>query len=369
MDYLSDLFLLWARTGIYWDETPYHCSVCGETHKPRPGIVCRALMDKRLADHRAAMAQLINEFGMQNEQMVFCGMGYWKKAVPPKIVISVDAGSPENSISKLRRVKAFLDEMNAARKRRKRLTKKCATHERRKRLAMRKEKRLDAKLRKKAMRHPYWRGLPGKAKEALARNKYAHGSQQWAEYMICSLAIGSDETKAMHWFSSDIDDPSNLWCWECARKRLIAIRRESPVKLIRWLGWEGWNEAFFQTLSDEELCGGTSLIDGGWGTEEDGPRHCDGCGCRLDHSLTDYGVDQEIEYLEFHTPLDLRWANHWASAVDVKISISDDDLCWHRLIKIVLAALNKRHGKPTRLCSNARLKMRRDQYRTTGERS
>lgn len=351
MDYLSDLFSLWASTGIYWDETPSHCSVCGKTHKPRPGIVCRAVMDKRLADHRAVLAQLIKEFGMQDKA---------------KIVIGVDAGSPENSISKLRGVKAFLDEMKAARKREKKHAKKCIAWERRKRLAMRQGKRQDAKRRKQAMRHRYWRGLPGKAKEALASNKYAHGSQQWAEDLVCSLAVGPDETKAMHWFPSDIDDPSGLWCWECAKKRLIAIRRESPAKLQQWLGWE---DELFNSVPDEELCNKTHIIDGDWTTDEDGPRHCDGCGCRLLHSLTDYGVDQELEYLEFHAPLDVRWAEHWACAVDIKMSISDSDPRWHRLIKIVLAALNKRYGKPTRLCRNARLKVHREQHRTIGERS
>ena len=312
---------------------------------------CRAAIAHDADVHRAAMAQLIKELGMQDK---------------PKIVIGVGAESTENCISKQRGVKAFLDEMKAARRRRKRLAKERIAIDRMVGLHALKTAKKDRKRRKQAMRHPYWRGLPGKAKEALARNKYAHGSQQWAEDLVCSLAVGPDETKAMHWFPSDIDDPSGLWCWECAKKRLIAVRRESPAKLQQWLGWE---DELFNSVPDEELCNKTHIIEGDWTTDEDGPRHCDGCGCRLLHSLTDYGVDQELEYLEFHAPLDVRWAKQWACAVDLKISISDSDPRWHRLIKIVLAALNKRHGKPTRLCSNARLKMRRDQYRTTGERS
>jgi hypothetical protein len=36
-------------------------------------------------------------------------------------------------------------------------------------------------------------------------------------------------------------------------------------------------------------------IDGGWGSEEESAAFCIGCGAPLAYSLTDYGVEQELE--------------------------------------------------------------------------
>lgn len=38
------------------------------------------------------------------------------------------------------------------------------------------------------------------------------------------------------------------------------------------------------------------ILDGGWRTESDGPRYCEGCGVKLDFALTDYGVTSELEH-------------------------------------------------------------------------
>lgn len=73
-----------------------------------------------------------------------------------------------------------------------------------------------------------------------------------------------------HWFNHD---PScENFCPPCARKRLRKLRAEKP----------GW-------FVDDS-------IDGGWDTDHDSQPHCDTCGRMLRGTLTDYGMEQELDH-------------------------------------------------------------------------
>lgn len=39
-------------------------------------------------------------------------------------------------------------------------------------------------------------------------------------------------------------------------------------------------------------------IDGGWTCEEDSPPHCEKCGCPLDFTFTDHGVEKQLAIVE-----------------------------------------------------------------------
>lgn len=179
-------------------EARFGCLVCGQKHEARPIKECRKAMADKTDKYRAATAQLIKEFGMQNERMVFCGRGYGKKSLQPKIVLGVDAGSPENSISKLRGVKAFLDEMKAARKREKKHAKKCIAWERRKRLAMRQGKRLDAKRRKQAKKGLNKRhGKPTRLCRNARLNVHRERYQKWAQGNKVTITLDKHEARGL----------------------------------------------------------------------------------------------------------------------------------------------------------------------------
>lgn len=46
------------------------------------------------------------------------------------------------------------------------------------------------------------------------------------------------------------------------------------------------------------------FFDGGFDQEEDGCSHCEDCGKLLEYSLTDYGVDEELEHFLDRDPFD-----------------------------------------------------------------
>jgi len=76
------------------------------------------------------------------------------------------------------------------------------------------------------------------------------------------------ELEDLHWVHGD--DDAVPYCYECAVKKVEEIKSREP---------------------ERDVC-----VDGGWGTEEDGPESCDTCGKPLDCSFTDYGSESEIDH-------------------------------------------------------------------------
>lgn len=71
-----------------------------------------------------------------------------------------------------------------------------------------------------------------------------------------------------HWVHGS--DEGLSWCYECAKKEVEKLRKESP------------NEEF--------------LVDGGWGIEGDSTPFCEGCGAMLSNSYTQYACETEVDH-------------------------------------------------------------------------
>jgi len=82
------------------------------------------------------------------------------------------------------------------------------------------------------------------------------------------------DTDNLYWVHG-VDD-SECWCFACCTQEVEKLRASDPANASEY------------------------IVDGGWGTEEDGQRFCAGCGKPLDCTLTDSGVKQELaHFLEY----------------------------------------------------------------------
>lgn len=73
-----------------------------------------------------------------------------------------------------------------------------------------------------------------------------------------------------HWLGGDEADQGPSYCNDCAQKQVVA--------------------------------GNAEFVDGGWPQENDGCCHCEDCGRLLDYTLTDYGVQAEMEHFQGGIP-------------------------------------------------------------------
>jgi hypothetical protein len=96
-----------------------------------------------------------------------------------------------------------------------------------------------------------------------------------------------------YWLCGDGDDEGLSLCWDCLHKRRPTAE---------------WGN---------DLCGG-------YDCEEDSSEVCDECGKLLQYTLTDYGVDSELEnFTEY--PFDWEDAQHCYEVASVIDGICDDD--------------------------------------------
>jgi len=77
-------------------------------------------------------------------------------------------------------------------------------------------------------------------------------------------------------------DGGDCWCRSCCYFKVRHLRRHDKK-------------------NRRDYC-----VDGGWGTEEDGPRFCKGCGKPLDVSLTTFAVESELDHF-----LSGGWCGGW----------------------------------------------------------
>lgn len=82
--------------------------------------------------------------------------------------------------------------------------------------------------------------------------------------------------KYPRWISTPDGDEGREWCTDCGWHKLRNLRRRERDRSKR----------------------GDYILDGGWRTEEEHFCFCAHCGCRLDISLTDYGVDEALACFE-----------------------------------------------------------------------
>lgn len=99
-------------------------------------------------------------------------------------------------------------------------------------------------------------------------SKLSKPQQRKLENWLCEGAKNV-ETWPEHWFNEG--EPSFSYCYDCA---LVEKDR--------------LNDANF---SHDEI-----RIDGGWGSEGDGPAFCETCGRRMENSLTTEGCKMELDH-------------------------------------------------------------------------
>jgi hypothetical protein len=101
---------------------------------------------------------------------------------------------------------------------------------------------------------------------------------------LCAIyaAVPPIDPPASYWLDSDAG-PS--YCKKCVK---IARGKEfdlgAPIVDEVSYNWDDWVGAFYDG------------IDGGFDTHSDSTQACEICGCTLSYILSDYGVDEEIEY-------------------------------------------------------------------------
>lgn len=66
-----------------------------------------------------------------------------------------------------------------------------------------------------------------------------------------------------------------------------------------WVGGDDVDQgpSYCRACADAKVeAGEAEYVDGGWPQEEDGCCHCEACGRLLDYTLSDYGVEQELDH-------------------------------------------------------------------------
>ena len=148
------------------------------------------------------------------------------------------------------------------------------------------------------------------------------------ESYIHEHARGAVEPLDSYWFAGDAPgwkyDAGVDFCYPCAEAILELFYGEHPELDER------------DEDGEIDLQARTVFIDGVGRTEHDSTPFCEECGALLDGSLTEYGVEQELEH--FADPESYpgpRWPDTWALIENTIIDLPDDDPRWHDLEKLV----------------------------------
>jgi hypothetical protein len=128
---------------------------------------------------------------------------------------------------------------------------------------------------------------------------------------VAELSAGAESPEDAYWLSGELDD-NEEYCHDCAEKKLDEIRRKRR---------------------DPELGG----LGCGCGTHEsDSQLFCEMCGKKLMCSLTNYGIEQEIEHFEQYWFEALDHPAEWAALGKVLDALMyDDDEKWDRIAAIL----------------------------------
>lgn len=82
------------------------------------------------------------------------------------------------------------------------------------------------------------------------------------------------DTDSVHWVHDG--DEAVSWCRSCCIFKVRHLKRHNKRAIKK----NGLNY----------------LVDGGWGSEEDGPQFCAGCGKPLECTLTNCGIEEELDH-------------------------------------------------------------------------
>ena len=108
---------------------------------------------------------------------------------------------------------------------------------------------------------------------------------------ISDRAAGAPERLSCHWFGADFHDPCENFCRACAKKLVDQKYAADPKRFVYLYGDCDTAEERYR-----------AAIDGGWSTDHDSRPYCVTCGEPLDGTLTDSGVDDEIDHAVSYPP-------------------------------------------------------------------
>lgn len=83
--------------------------------------------------------------------------------------------------------------------------------------------------------------------------------------------------------------------------RLGGLANQIVVPYPHWLGGDGADQgpSYCRECAQAHVDNGDAeFIDGGYQQDNDGCCHCEDCGRLLDYTLTDYGVEEELEHFK-----------------------------------------------------------------------
>lgn len=152
-------------------------------------------------------------------------------------------------------------------------------------------------------------------------------SMAWHVSMfICARAAAAQERKAAHWIhgANELDDPDagtegDDFCFDCCEKRVALLRERHPER-----------------CDYLDLC-----VDGGWTSETDSPPYCCDCGAMLEGSLTEYGVEQELDALLTYQDAAFDHADAWSELEFATRNVRDSDPRWGPIGAVVVAGASR----------------------------
>ena len=86
---------------------------------------------------------------------------------------------------------------------------------------------------------------------------------------------------------------------ELAVRRLDQVALAADIPYPHWLGGTGADQGpsyCHDCASKRVEAGEGEFVDGGWPQDNDGSCQCEDCGRTLDYTLTEYGVEEEMEH-------------------------------------------------------------------------
>jgi len=123
---------------------------------------------------------------------------------------------------------------------------------------------------------------------------------------VKQMSASAPVQKDLCWIVRDGDEFHTDYCPECARKVVAWLRDGEGIE------FEERREEFptYSAIDREENYYARDY--GGYGA--DGCRHCEHCGAHLDVSLTEYGVESELDHFE---QCGIKDADDWRHFLDV----------------------------------------------------
>lgn len=107
-------------------------------------------------------------------------------------------------------------------------------------------------------------------------------------------------TAPLHWIYSPFEYDGTDWCPDCAYYKCRHMRRHAKSRRSEF------------------------AVDGGWSCEAESFSYCEGCGVRLECSLNDHGIEEEISLFE-----ECNFSNN-IPAIAYSLAELCDCLDWHR---------------------------------------